>query len=89
MKSGILQECVFWTDLTFPSISKVQFVCLSICLSVHLLMCPDQDKFPLHAPSCLLESCLELAQLAQLPRPPEARLLQESSLTCKPPPQWV
>ena len=25
-----------------------------VCLSVHLLICPDQDKFPLHALSCLL-----------------------------------
>ena len=25
-----------------------------VCLSVHLLICPDQDKFPLHALSFLL-----------------------------------
>ena len=43
MISAILLECVFWTDLTFPSISSV------VCQSVHLLIRPDQDKFPLHA----------------------------------------
>ena len=45
-----------------------------VCLSVHLLICPDQDKFPLHALSCLL-----LRLTAHL------RILFRASSACKGP----